>query len=239
MRDALSPGALSSGQTNSLVAHLAQADNRQSFADSLSAESIMGLAEFERMRGGASAEGLSWTPPFDTSGPGQSMFLRVYASPIARPWFNNDEATYAEVMGEMADMAALPYYEAAPSLAQLDDDIDSLPFTRVLSRVLLPALTRADQAQARHETQVDLMQMGLLLEQYYVEHGTYPDSLDPVASQLGGALPVDPFTGDPYVYQPSTGTFLLYGLGYNQTDDGGVHDPREGDIVWRGQESPK
>jgi hypothetical protein len=236
MTNALPPGALPPNQVDLFVDHLAQADHRQALADSLSAESIMGLMAFERIRGGE-------FPGFDSMGPtdpgdtAERLFYRVYSSPIARPWFNNDEATYAEYMTEMADVATLPFHEAAPTFERLEEDIENLPITRVLSRVLLPALTRASQYQARHEATVDLMQMGLLLEQYYVDNGAYPDSLDPLASSLGGGLPVDPFTGESYVYQPSANSFLLYGVGINQTDDGGVHDVREGDLVWRGRES--
>jgi hypothetical protein len=47
---------------------------------------------------------------------------------------------------------------------------------------------------------------------------------------------VDPFTGDEYTYENQGATFLLYGVGRNLTDDGGVNDHREGDIVWRGEE---
>jgi hypothetical protein len=57
-----------------------------------------------------------------------------------------------------------------------------------------------------------------------------------VAADLGGEVPVDPFTGQPYVYIPKENTFLLYSLGRNQQDDGGCHDYLEGDIVWRGIE---
>lgn len=57
-----------------------------------------------------------------------------------------------------------------------------------------------------------------------------------MAADLGGEVPVDPFTGQSYVYIPKENTFLLYSLGRNQQDDDGRHDYHEGDIVWRGEE---
>jgi hypothetical protein len=100
--------------------------------------------------------------------------------------------------------------------------------------MLLPALTRAIESQARTEAQFDLMQIGLSVEQYHAQNGTYPTTLDAIAPSIGGAVPVDPFTGQPYHYQLSSGGFLLYSVGANGVDDRGTQDYRKGDIVWRG-----
>ncbi len=234
MRDALPPGALSAEQTARLVAQLADAHNRQAFADGLSGETSIWLTAFEQTRGNTVPYWLEYrTEPYDWK---EEALFRVYTSPIARPWFYNDEATFAEFMGQMAEAALLPYFEAVPELNLLNEEIDSLPGTRVMSRVLLSDLTRAHESQARHEATIDLMRMGLLLEQYNADNGVYPDSLGAIASSLGGALPVDPFTGESYVYQPSANSFLLYGVGMNRTDEGGMHDTPNGNVVWRGRE---
>lgn len=89
--------------------------------------------------------------------------------------------------------------------------------------------------QAVHEATIDLFRMGLLIEQHYTEHGSYPASLDVLARALGGAVPLDPFSGEPYQYVVSDDGFLLYSVGGNQVDDGGVHDQANGDWVWRGE----
>jgi hypothetical protein len=63
--------------------------------------------------------------------------------------------------------------------------------------------------------------MGLLLDAHYIENGAYPESLETIAVGLGGVLPLDPFTGEDYKYQPSENGFLLYSLGVDQEDNGG------------------
>jgi len=100
--------------------------------------------------------------------------------------------------------------------------------------MLLPALTRAIEAQARVEAEIDLMQIGISVEQYHASTGNYPATLDAISSSLGGSVPVDPFTGEAYHYQLSGGSFLLYSVGSNLTDENGMFDFRKGDIVWRG-----
>ena len=235
VRDAFHPGELTTGQTRHLVGHTSRVDNRQAFADSLSAETIWCLAELEDLS--VDALGSIWH--FSSWDPAQRFALQLYTGPIGRPWRNMDASTYANTMGRIADAARLPYYQAESSLAEIGRDIEDLPVTRWVSRTMLPAIPYALEGQARHEATLDLMQLGLLLELYYAEHGAYPESLDAITPDLGAALPRDPFTGEAYHYEPSGDRFVLYSVGPNQVDDGGSrHMEREGDIVWRGRRDP-
>jgi hypothetical protein len=105
--------------------------------------------------------------------------------------------------------------------------------------IMIPSYTRSIESQAHFEAALDLMRIGISVEQYRASTGSYPATLDAIASSIGGTVPVDPFTGQPYRYQPSSASFLLYSVGPNLTDDGGTVDRRAGDIVWRGQEKEK
>jgi len=93
-------------------------------------------------------------------------------------------------------------------------------------------------SQARHESRLDLTRIGLLIEHYRTEYGSCPASLDLIAPWLGGEVPVDVFSGEPYRYESSGDTFLLYSVGRNGRDDGGIskrHSSKD-DIVWRGED---
>ena len=147
-----------------------------------------------------------------------------------------DQRDYAEIMSSLADAARLPYYEAKPLLDRLADDVENLPRTRLLSRIIVPGLTNVALSQARHEAQLDLLQVGIALEQYHSRNGEYPPTLETIAPDLGGTVPVDPHTGEPYHYTPQGETFLLYSVGFNLVDDGGQLHLRDGDIVWRGEQ---
>ena len=65
-------------------------------------------------------------------------------------------------------------------------------------------------------------------------HGAYPGALEAVAVAMDAAMLADPFGGGPRRYRAEGEGFVLYSLGPNQQDDGGVaggnrdHD----DIVW-------
>jgi hypothetical protein len=60
------------------------------------------------------------------------------------------------------------------------------------------------------------------------EHGAYPAGLQELVPAYLADVPVDPFTDDPMVYRPVHGGYVLYGLGPNMADDGGVSALRGG-----------
>ena len=91
--------------------------------------------------------------------------------------------------------------------------------------------------QARHEVNIGLLRMGLLVECYHEKQGRWPESLEVIAPELGGALPVDPFSGEAYIYRIDEDGFRLYSVSADGEDDGGVHGAG-GDLVWRPQAGP-
>jgi hypothetical protein len=206
---------LSPELTDKLMAQVAQAYHRDSFSESFAGELYFGRQLFSAVRSG------------DRSGVPEGVDLG--------PLREEDEVVYVDIMKGLIAASRLPYYEAALKLHELEQETGALPGTMTYSRQLLPALTRACQAQARHEAMLDLIQIGILLEQYRARTGSFPDTLDAIAADLGGSVPVDPFSGKSYRYRPLGATFLLYSIGANRLDDGGTHDFREGDIVWRGR----
>jgi hypothetical protein len=80
------------------------------------------------------------------------------------------------------------------------------------------------------------------LERYRLAKGKYPETLENLAPQFIDRLPLDVCSGRPLKYRLlQDGWFALYGVGWNETDDGGVavkkqgateDDPERGDWVW-------
>ncbi len=62
-----------------------------------------------------------------------------------------------------------------------------------------------------------------LLERYRLANGRYPDSLNKLAPPSGTNLPHDVTDGQPYHFllKPN-GSYLLYSIGWNEKDDGGL-----------------
>ena len=69
---------------------------------------------------------------------------------------------------------------------------------------------------------MDLARVAIALERYRLAHGEYPESLDALAPQFIAKLPHDIINGQPLHYRRTAdGQFVLYSVGWNETDDGG------------------
>jgi len=121
-----------------------------------------------------------------------------------------------------------------------------------LERLLLPALGAAAKKFAFAQNSVNLARMACALERYRLAHGEYPETLDALVPQFIEKLPHDIIGGQPsqgsgsasqplHYRRTADGKFLLYSVGWNETDDGGqvvlkedgTVDRDKGDWVWQ------
>ena len=112
----------------------------------------------------------------------------------------------------------------------------------LLAKQLIPALFKLTNKSCNAQTTVNLARLAVALERHRLAQGGYPEKLDALVPRFLERIPLDLFDGKPLRYRlQSDGTFLLYSIGVNQTDDGGEVVLREsgglnldeGDWVWR------
>jgi hypothetical protein len=88
---------------------------------------------------------------------------------------------------------------------------------------------------------VDLSRVAIALERYRLAHGQYPDSLAALTPQFLAKVPRDIIGGGSLKYSRTQQSFILYSIGWNGIDDGGVRNPSKadqstwvpGDWVWQ------
>ena len=119
------------------------------------------------------------------------------------------------------------------------------PF-KTLVKIGIPNFTRAAQTTAYNQTMVDEAQFVCALERYHLAHGEYPETLNALVPQFIEKLPHDIIGGQPsqgsgsasqplHYRRTSDSKFLLYSVGWNETDDGGIASDKmdQGDWVWK------
>ena len=110
---------------------------------------------------------------------------------------------------------------------------------RLMSTILLPALGKIPLKAAAAQTASDQAAIACALERYRLANGQFPDTLDALVPRFISQLPHDVITGEPYKYRlTKDGQFILYSVGWNEKDDGGIpgktlFDEQEGDWVWQ------
>ena len=156
------------------------------------------------------------------------------------PAVNHDTKTISPALIRQADVAAnraASFFDPLDALRKMFNE-DFLFMGNFLKKI------------AAGQSSVDLARTAIALERYRLAHGEFPEALDALAPQFIAQVPHDVIGGGPLKYRRTAdGQFVLYSIGWNETDDGGVvvnqksRDPRDessskvdisqGDWVWR------
>jgi hypothetical protein len=110
---------------------------------------------------------------------------------------------------------------------------------QVIAAMIFPSLARTTVKTAAAQTTANQAAIACALERYRLAKGQFPEKLESLTPQYMSRLPNDVITGQPYKYRRTgDGQFILYSVGWNEKDDGGVpgthglYDDKEGDWVW-------
>jgi hypothetical protein len=95
---------------------------------------------------------------------------------------------------------------------------------------------RACQNTAHSQTEIVEALTACALERFRLAHDEYPENLDALVPQFLDTVPNDVIGGRPLHYRATGGMFVLYSVGWNGRDDGGVRGQplpsTDGDWVW-------
>jgi len=181
----------------------------------------------------------------DSTRPAQAVSISYL---IPSGWFYQNQLRCARLMVQQyLPLADLDRRIVSPASARHADAAIDLEFRHIspynrLGAMLFPAFGAAVRKYANAQESVDLARVAIALERYRLAHGEYPEALDALAPQFLGKLPHDIINGQPLHYRrTSDGQFVLYSVGWNETDDGGEVglrkdgsvDIQKGDWVWR------
>jgi hypothetical protein len=172
---------------------------------------------------------------------GSALFRLVPAG-----WFDQNKLSLCRLHEHyLLPVVDLQERVVSPALVQQSQSaMDSLrprPYD-ALSRMFLPGVAGCAGKFARAQNSVDLARLACALERYRLANGQFPEALEALAPKFIEKLPHDVINGQPLKYhRTDDGQFVLYSVGWNQTDDGGQvaltksgnADMNKGDWVWR------
>jgi hypothetical protein len=134
-------------------------------------------------------------------------------------------------------VAPRKFEEASSAVDEFDKSLGIFSAYKILAALAIPNYSRAFQTTAHNQTMADEAQIACALERYKLANGNYPETLDALAPQFIETIPHDIIGGQPLHYRRTDdGKFLLYSVGWNETDDGGKDggtDFTKADWVWK------
>lgn len=106
--------------------------------------------------------------------------------------------------------------------------------TSIYMLLLMADAESARRTQQRSQSRRLVEATAIALLGYRDQHDELPHTLDPLVPTYFDSVPIDFATGEPLVYRvKDDGSALVYSLGDNFKDDGGVDDYTDGDIAIR------
>ena len=96
----------------------------------------------------------------------------------------------------------------------------------LLISVAGPALDVFGKINETHEVARDGVLLGIALTLYHRKEGRYPETLAELSPRFIATIPVDPMNGEPLHYRVTENGPVVYGVGTNLKDDGGVQTPK-------------
>jgi hypothetical protein len=141
-----------------------------------------------------------------------------------------------EMRGTVSSRENLVLPHAADlQLKQLNKTLNHVSPYNFLGALTIPNIAKATQTLARNQTLANEAQIACGLERYRLAQGHYPETLKELVPQFLEHVPRDIIGGQELKYH-RTGEqkYLLYSVGWNERDDGGVPAMTitEGDWVW-------
>lgn len=185
-----------------------------------------------------------------------NVALEVYLMP--QGWWEQNKIVVAKVSEQylfpiVDEKHRTVSPEKATAAEQFQHTLDPSPYNLFAIVLAWPGIANYAEKVAYGQNSVDMARVAIALERYRVAHGDYPESLDALSPQFMTQFPHDIIGGQPLHYRRvSSGdgnTFILYSVGWDETDDGGVIglplnggladsvyqgvDHNRGDWVWR------
>jgi hypothetical protein len=134
---------------------------------------------------------------------------------------------FFDIVTDAARIAAMPVpqrFAAAKAhsarIARACDPASAGKF--LLSGMLLPATARTIYEELRGHAALRVTTVALAAEEWRLAHGDWPESLAALVPGLLDALPEDPFTGGALCYQHRADGVVVYSVGLDGQDNGGI-----------------
>jgi hypothetical protein len=88
--------------------------------------------------------------------------------------------------------------------------------------MMLPALERVAQLDARRQAHLDMARTALAIERWRLATSDLPAELEQLVPQYLDAAPIDPFDGRPIRYRRTEAGYVLYSVLEDGEDNGGI-----------------
>lgn len=155
-------------------------------------------------------------------GPGTGSLPRgVGRTPGLRGFFMQDLAAGLRFYNRLV-AASKDSRQAARVSREIEQQVGQLRMYQPLTSTLMPSFSRAFDLNTRLEAQSRAARTGLAAERYRLDTGRFPPSLEALTPRYLQQVPLDPFDDQPLRYKLDEPGVVIYSVGEDLKDDGGL-----------------
>lgn len=165
--------------------------------------------------------------------------LRLYPT----GWFYQSKLRGNHYLDEMLariDVGQRRWFPGKPTPSSPENIAGYFPRMRHLILFITgPVYGSVEEKYIQAASMTDHARLACALERFRLARGSYPETLAELAPEFIPGIPAEIVNGEPYRYRRSEdGSFVLYSVGADLRDDGGVLAPKlsaskQADWVWR------
>ncbi len=142
-----------------------------------------------------------------------------------------DHLTYLDFAGEIVRVCEMPVNQRAQALRKRQRRYEhwerSTPdLYCLLTKILAPSVDRSVEIDVLSIGRLRAARTGLAVERYRLDERKLPEALGELVPGYMEAIPEDPFDGKPLRYKKLQKSYIVYSIGPDGVDDGGLEkDP--------------
>ncbi len=141
-----------------------------------------------------------------------------------------DAATLLEIFEPVVNAAHVPVKDRLAAMGTADPPDREIPSYCIVTRLLLPPGVHSVQANLRIIARMRAARAALAVERYRLAHGQLPESLDALVPEFLDEIPADPFGDGPVKCKRLENGYVVYSVGHDGEDDGGLEHGPDVDI---------
>jgi len=214
---------LTDTQLSELAAAIEESQNQQTLTRAFVGERCMGEGVFDGLRTGRIP--MTQMISFLGDAPWWRVLFPLYRT---AGLLEQDERCYLDIMEENVKATQLTPPEDMAAASAVVGKVNHLSLCHVLSRMLLPALDRAMVKAAQCDAMIRDAQTAIAVEHYRLANGTLPKQLSDLVPAFLPAVPADPFDGKLLRYKTLAKGYIVYSVGEDREDNGGVEKNARG-----------
>ncbi len=127
-----------------------------------------------------------------------------------------------KLFAQYIDAMKLPARQRFIRCREISAEVDDLSIFHWLTEIVMPPIEKIAQIDLRVDAQVDCARVALAIERYRLAKGSLPKELADLAPRYIDKVPIDPFDGKPVRYKLTDPGYIVYSIGDDGTDEGGL-----------------